>query len=177
VEVELGQMAPRLQLAAIAEGRLDVGYAPALGLVLDPPLIAQQAGSWPWVVALAADHPLARKQRLSPSALADQPFILYATHALDEGQADVLRHLLGGEPRVAQRAPDTLSVLALVGAGLGITLVPAPLAKLAVPHVVYRTIAGSGPTSDLVLVSRGGETAGAVRRFVALAMTGRDSQA
>jgi len=161
-------MAPLLQADAILAGRLDVGYSPVLGFSFDPPLVAEQVGVWPWVVAMANDHPLAKRKRLTAKSLAAEPFILYAKDGIDEGQLTVLRHLLGCEPRVVHRVASTLSVLALAAAGLGVTLVPAPLSKVAVPNVVYRTIADSGLTSNLVLISRAHETAGAVRAFLDL---------
>lgn len=168
VELELREMAPLLQADALLAGRLDVGYSPLLGFSFDPPLLAEQVGAWPWVVAMANDHPLAKRKRLTAKSLAAEPFILYATDGMDEGQLTVLRHVLGCEPRVVYRVANTLSVLALAAAGLGVTLVPAPLSKVAVPNVVYKTIADSRLTANLVLISRAHETAGAVRAFLDL---------
>lgn len=155
-----------LQADAILAGRLDVEHSPLLGLSFDPPLVAEQVSVWSWVVAMASDHPLAKEKRLTSKLLAAQPFILYATRDGDEGPLAVVRDLLGCEPLVVHRVTSTLSVLALAAAGLGITLVPAPLSKVAVRNVVYRTIADFGLTSDLVLVSRAHETASAVQVFL-----------
>lgn len=174
VKLELRELAPLLQVDDILAGRLDVGYSPAFESDFDPSLVAEQVGAWPWVVAMAGDHPLAKKKRLTAQSLVAETFTLYAADGNDEGQLTVLKHLLGVEPQVVHRVANTLSVLALAAAGLGISLVPASLSDVAVPNVVYRTIADSVLTSNLVLISRAHETAGAVRAFLELSR-GRQS--
>jgi DNA-binding transcriptional LysR family regulator len=170
VKLELRELAPLLQRDEMLAGRLDVGYCPAFEFDFDPSLVAEQVGTWPWVVAMADDHPLARRKHLTAKSLITESFILYAADGNDEGQLTVLKHLLGCEPRVVHRVASTLSVLALAAAGLGISLVPASLSHVAVPKVVYRAIADSGLTSNLVLISRAQETAGAVRAFLNLSL-------
>jgi DNA-binding transcriptional LysR family regulator len=169
VELEIHHMAPRSQAEAILKGRLDVGYAPSFGIEFDPQLVAESIGEWPWVVGMMAGHPLASLPSLTTASLLTQPFVLYAGPETDRAQTAVLRDVLGFEPNIAYRAPDTLSVLALTAAGLGLTLVPAPLAGMSVPDVVYRAIDDSNARADLVLISRKNETSGAVRGFLNVA--------
>lgn len=166
VELDLRQMAPQVQAQAIIEGRLDVGYAPTYGQPFDPALLAELVGEWPWMVAMMRDHRLASRDSLSGPLLADEPFILYGGPDSDRAQMAELRGLLGCEPKVAYRIPDTLSVLALAGVGLGIALVPASLSSVPAPNVVYRTIEALECGSKLVMISRANETAGSVLRFL-----------
>ena len=169
VELELCEMSPSLQAEAILDGRLDVGYLPAQNLREDAQLIAEPVCKWPWVVAMSNQHPLASIYRLTTRLLESEAFIIYATHDLDDGQLSVLRAVLGVEPKVAHRVPTTLSVLALAAAGLGITLVPQTLSMVAVPNLVYRSIANYRFTADLIRLSRIAEPAGAVQRYLDLA--------
>jgi DNA-binding transcriptional LysR family regulator len=168
VELELCEMSPSLQSEAILDGRLDVGYLPGQGASHDAQLTVEALCKWPWVVAMAADHPLTKVQRLTTRLLESESFIIYASHGLDDGQLSVLRAVLGCEPKVAHRVPTTLSVLALAAAGLGITLVPETLRMVAVPNLVYKSIANYRFTADLVLLSRKDEPAGAVQRYLAM---------
>jgi DNA-binding transcriptional LysR family regulator len=69
--------------------------------------------------------------------------------------------------------PTTLSVLALAAAGLGITLVPETLRMVAVPNLVYKSIANYRFTAELVLLSRKDEPAGAVQRYLAMSRAGQ----
>ncbi len=59
--------------------------------------------------------------------------------------------------------------IASLPAGLGMAVVPAPLATLSLPHLVYRPIKEKEMTGDLLLLSRAGETRGAVRAFLLFA--------
>ena len=62
-----------------------------------------------------------------------------------------------------------LSTLSLVAAGLGVTLVPRSMSRLEAEGVIYRPLDRSTPlTAPLNLAYRRGESAAAVRRFVAL---------
>ena len=169
VKLELHEMGPALQREAIATGRLDVGYCPVLGdTSFDETLCVQKVGSWPWQVAMPARHPLARRRTFSVTALADEPFIVYASDSGDEGQVVILRQVLGKEPRIAHRVDSTLSVLALTAAGLGLALGPEPMSRIVVPNVVYRKLPVPGLKSELVVISRASGVWGPTRRYLAM---------
>ncbi|KAF1036412.1 LysR family transcriptional regulator [Burkholderia lata] len=168
VVLDLHEMAPAAQQDAILAGRLDIGYCPAFGTEVDARLAVRTVGSWSWEVAMNDRHPLAKRRSVSVAALADEPFILYAADGDDEGQLAVLRQVLGREPRIAHKVGSTLSVLVLTGAGLGVTLAPAPLSRIAAPNVVYRKLVGDTPKSELVAISRIGAEWGAVRQYLAM---------
>jgi hypothetical protein len=61
------------------------------------------------------------------------------------------------------------SVINLVAAGLGYSLVPASLRQVQVTGVAYRDIEGLTPVAKLALASRRGETSDIVRNFMARA--------
>lgn len=166
VELELREMAPSSQIDAILAGRLDLGYAQAYGLILEDALKTDLIGGWPWLIAMSDDHALARRKHVKAAHIVDEPFILYAADGLDQGQWAVLGELLGREPRIAFRVANTLTVLALAAAGLGIALVPAPLGQVNIPKITYRPLTGVERHSQLLLLSRARETNGAVNAFL-----------
>ena len=68
--------------------------------------------------------------------------------------------------RIVERAHDVFTVLALVGAGAGISVLSESLARIAMPGVVFRDIVGVTRTSDHVVVYRKNESAPVVKAFV-----------
>lgn len=171
-EVILRELAPQLQVEAIQNGQLDLGYAPSHGgQAHDSELLFERIGTWPLVVALPEDHPLAKEKTLRVPMLAAESLIIYAAHGADEYMLAGLRKALGREPKV-QRTTSTLSVLALVAAGMGVAMVPAPLMQVTIPGLTYRTFDDVEPHTDLLLISRVNEIGGAVRAFLRVAHQG-----
>ncbi|WCM53519.1 LysR substrate-binding domain-containing protein [Pseudomonas sp. WJP1] len=171
-EVILRELAPQLQVEAIQNGQLDLGYAPSHGgQALDSDLLFERIGTWPLVLALPQDHLLANQKSLRVPMLGGESLIIYAAHGADEYMLAGLRKALGREPKV-QRTTSTLSVLALVAAGMGVAMVPAPLMQVTIPGLIYRTFDDVEPHTDLLLISRANETGGAVRAFLRVAHQG-----
>lgn len=171
-EVVLRELAPYLQVEAIQAGQLDIGYAPSHGgQIVDDSLCFERIGTWPLLVAMPDSHPLVDARPLQVSMLGAEPLIVYAAHGADENMLGGLRRALGREPKV-HRTSSTLSVLALVAAGMGVALVPEPLLQVHIPGVAYRRLDGMEPQADLLLVSRNEETGGAVRAFLGIARQG-----
>ena len=75
----------------------------------------------------------------------------------------------GFEPIIGQLAPQIASVVNLVAAELGVSIVPASMRQLQISGVTYRPIAGQAPTARLALAYRRGETSAVVRNFIARA--------
>jgi DNA-binding transcriptional LysR family regulator len=163
------ELAPQLQARAVIAGQLDIGYTPDPGIARDERLIYEAIGAWRILAALPADHVLASKKRLTVRMLSTTPLILYAAQDADESLVHALRQVLDSPPKVSYQAASTLSVLALVASGLGVALVPAPIAQITLPGVVYKPLDVPGLSMDLVRISRVDESSGAVRAFLTLA--------
>ena len=168
VQIELLEMAPHLQGEAIIAGELDVGYSPSAGFTADPRRVTEKIGEWPLLVAMADDHPLAARKRVSARSIAKEQLIVYAADENDQAFG-LLRRQFGADMNRVHRVSSTLSVLALAAAGFGVAIVPAPLDKVTIPHLVYRPFAEKDMFADLLLLSRADETDGAVRAFLTLA--------
>jgi DNA-binding transcriptional LysR family regulator len=126
------------------------------------------------VVALPAGHRLggaAAARRMALANLAAETFILYR-RPLGPGLYDAIIaacQRAGYSPQIGQEAPRMLSTLSLVAAGLGVTLIPASMQRLRVNGLAYRRLdSDAGLVAPLNLACRRGESAAAVRRFIAL---------
>src|SRR3954468_14170441 len=135
------------------------------------------------VAAFPAGHPLstgAAAARLPLSALEGETFILYR-RPLGPGLYDAIIaacQRAGYSPQIGQEAPRMLSTLSLVAAGLGVTLVPATMRRLGVEGLAYRRLdPGAGLVAPLNLAYRRGESAAALRRFIALVHQSRQMTA
>lgn len=98
----------------------------------------------PMLVALPAHHPLTRYGEVPLSALAGEPFILFPRTVGLSLYDDIVRACrdAGFELIVTQEAPQIPSVVNLVAADLGVSIVPSSIAQLALDGVTYRPIDG-----------------------------------
>ena len=69
-------------------------------------------------------------------------------------------------PRVAQYAPEMLTIIGLVAAGIGVSLVPASVQRLALDGVAYRPVGGA-PAAELAAITRADDGSPLVRAFIA----------
>jgi len=169
VDLELTELAPLRQVEAIHSGQLDAGYVYEFRYAQERELAADRIGSWPWMVAMRSHHRLAEKSAVSPKDLRGEAFVVYAAHATDEGAAELLRQVLEEEPLVLHHVPNTLTVLTLAAAGVGLALVPGSLQTVNIPNITYRRLTNCSLQCDLVLVSRRNEFSPATRRFIEIA--------
>jgi DNA-binding transcriptional LysR family regulator len=166
VEIEFRDIAWPFLPDEIVAGRLDLGYSPAWRRTFDRRLTVDPVGSWPWIVAMNRDHPLAVNETLSARSLRNESFIVCAANSTDVDHLEGVRRALGREPRVAHRVANGLAALTLVAGGLGLTLVSEPFSEVRIPGITYRPLAGFRHPFRMVLLSRSGETSGAVNAFL-----------
>ncbi|MFC0267523.1 LysR substrate-binding domain-containing protein [Kushneria aurantia] len=168
-DVELRELAPRAQVEEIQAGRLDIGYAPNhAGAMDEGALCYERIGAWSFLLVVPENHPLAATPSLRMSMLNTEALIIYAAHEADDRLLEGVRRALGHEPRV-HRMHSTLSVLALVASGMGMALVPEPLAQVRLPGLAYRLLEDLPQQAELLLISRKVESGGAAREFLEIA--------
>ena len=125
VELNFHEMLASEVAQALQERKIDVGFArPQL-----PPLdhVAQRLIlEEPYLAALPKRHRLAGRTLIALSDLADEPFVLYPTTpgpSVMEIFMSACRES-GFMPRVVQEARHLQTVVSLVAAGVGVSLVP-----------------------------------------------------
>jgi DNA-binding transcriptional LysR family regulator len=142
VKVRLRELGTRRQLEAIASGDIDVGIV--RGPVWSAGLAGQRIATESLLVALPADHRLARADTVRLAELREDGFITYPA---DRGAAlyeETLRlcHEAGFEPKIVQEANEIYTIVGMVAAGLGVAIVPDSVSAVApgAGGVVYRPL-------------------------------------
>jgi DNA-binding transcriptional LysR family regulator len=147
VEVQLREMWTAEQLRALADGSIDVGLLRDGGRHPDltiTPLLREA-----FHAVLPADHRLRRQRTLDPASLEGEPFVLFARRMGTLVFDRTLRCCLdaGFQPEIVQEAPQFPTLIRLVAAGLGVSLVPACVATVAFPGAIYRPLRSKRWTS------------------------------
>jgi len=155
---------------ALINGEIDaafvhtpIGTAPELVCL---PLIDE-----PMLLALPAQHPLAGEARVSLSMLADDTFILLPRE-ISPGLYDRLIAAFqqaGFTPKLGLTAPQIVSIVPMVAAGFGVSLVPRAVSQIDTPGVRYLPIAGIAPHAPIGLAYRVDAGSAALRGFVTMA--------
>jgi DNA-binding transcriptional LysR family regulator len=124
------------------------------------------------VVVLPATHPAAKSVEIDLVRLRNDALILVPRDAGPSLFDTVMLacRQAGFEPIVGQSAPQLSSVVSLVAAELGFSMVPESMRQLQLTGVTYREVAGDAPLTRLALAYRRGETSKIVRNFVDLAV-------
>jgi DNA-binding transcriptional LysR family regulator len=144
VRIELQFMSTGVQMEALREGRIQVGF---LNLpVNDPTFTLETVKKQPMCIALPKLHPLTRHTRVPLAALADQQFVLFPRRS-SPGLHDVITGMCrtaGFTLNVAHEVDNVLAGLALVTAGLGLAFCAPTMQKLW-PDVAFRPIRDAAP--------------------------------
>jgi len=163
------------QIEALRERRITVGFN-LLGVRLAD-IASEVVRSEPFVLAVGANDPLARKPAISVSDLADRPMVLYSSGPRPN-LVDVVLWLCrdaGFQPVVAQEVVDSVAAIALVAAGFGISLVPKAVSQLRIQQVTYRPIQGpSRPSIDIHCIYRRDDPSPLLGAFLATLREGRN---
>jgi DNA-binding transcriptional LysR family regulator len=125
----------------------------------------------PFVAVLPAKHRLAGKATISPADLRDEPFVFFTQAAgkLAYERPMSLFEEHGFRPQIVQEAPQWLTILRLVGAGLGVSVGPACTRQIAGADIACPGLRGAEVTSDIELAYRESEDRAVVAAFAAVA--------
>ena len=169
IELELRERSTVEQLRAVGAGLVDVGLVRP-PVEEDPELRYETVMRERTLAAMPVSHPLAALRRVPIRRLSAEPFVLFP-RAQAPGFHDLLIGSIGAAgaaPQVVQYAPEMLTIIGLVAAGIGLSLVPASVARLALDGVTYRPVAGA-PQAELMAITRAGDASPLVDAFVAQA--------
>jgi DNA-binding transcriptional LysR family regulator len=154
-------------------GRADIAFS------RDPEeaagVICHRLTSEELVAALPKGHRLASRRRIRPRELSSDPFVLFARSAHPVLYDSILSLCRGDgfSPQIMQESQQWLTVLALVRAGLGVSLVPASFAAASGGDIFYVRLRGSSRTvlsvcrMDVPLASPITQFLGAAREVMA----------
>ncbi|MBE1585358.1 LysR family transcriptional regulator [Nonomuraea angiospora] len=171
VEVDLRELTTAQQAEELRQGLLDVGllHAPLAGPaaeVLSTRTVAREL----LLAALPAGHPHAARKSLPTEMLAGEPFVMFPRRfgpGLHDQIIGVAR-AAGFEPRIVQEAVQMQTIVGLVAAGLGVSIVPESVARLRRGDVVFRPLSPATRVVTLDLTWRTGDLNPLVHNFRAL---------
>ena len=172
VRLTLLEMASLRQLDALSQRTLDLGFirpperGPAEELKLTP--MRQD----PLVAVLPTTGALARKKTIAMRDLEGMPFVMYPPGAGTGIYPQIFKLCrdAGFVPAVALEAGEASTIIGLVAAGCGVSLLPAAFGRIRMDGVCYRPISDEAATTTLLLAQRRDEASPLVAAFVALAM-------
>ena len=169
VEVELRDLTAAEQISALESGGIHVG-------ILRPPvqskaLMSERLLSESLVVAFPRGHRFKNYERVPWRALVDEPYVLFSRRRAPAFEALVARacHDAGVTLRVKYEVEHPQTILAIVEAGLGFSLVPASLQMVGRPAIAYRRLWPAGPTLETVIAWRRDSELPLIQAFVKVA--------
>ena len=170
VRLLLHEMAPLLQIEQVAARHLDIAIVRSpLPAVLPEGLESFVLASQRLVVVLPRDHRLAEAQDLQLADLSGDSFLSF-----DDPPGIGLGHAVltlcreaGFEPDICLRVSEIGTLISLVAAGHGVSLMPATVAHLQLPGVRYVPLRDITPCSELVVIHRRIERSAAIRALLA----------
>jgi DNA-binding transcriptional LysR family regulator len=165
-----GEMLVPDQAAALLAGEIDLAL---LRPPVDHPgLVLTRLRRERLIVALPDSHRLAGRKRLRVGDLRNEDFIVHPGHgrSVMSGLVLTLCREAGFEPRVRQEVGETSTLVTFVAAGLGVALVPEPVAALGVAGATYRPLVGGGYV-ELSAATRAGDDSPVLARALAILAT------
>lgn len=126
----------------------------------------------PLVAVLNAGHPLVEgsERGLHLAQLAQEPFVFFP-RTYGSGLYAQLLNLArdaGFSPHFAQEAGEAMTIIGLVAAGLGVSVLPASYQRIRIDGVVYRTLLDPEAVTAVWLVQRKGAQTPMAKAFVEL---------
>lgn len=144
VRIELQELTTDRQLIWLREGRIDIG-------LIRPPIIAPDLASQvifqeSLVLALPINHHLAGADSIDLASLAVEPFILFPRE-LASGLYDPIIascQAAGFSPQVVQECIQMQTIVSLVSANMGVSILPESIQEAQRHGVVYKSIRVGG---------------------------------
>lgn len=169
VELKLRELTPPEQVAALEEKRIDIGLIrrSEFGNELRTEVILQE----PFVLALPRGHWWAGPPSGQMADLGQEPFIAFPRQRAPAFHQALMSVCLRAKftPQIAQEVNTIHTALGLVGAGVGIALVPASAIEIGNREVVFVRLSEKEPNAELFLIWRPDRVKPALTRFAEIA--------
>jgi DNA-binding transcriptional LysR family regulator len=172
VRLSLHEMSTLRQLDALALRTLDLGFVRPPESAVPATVALTCLREDPLIAVLPSNHPLAARAEVAILDLAGMPFVMYPQRAGTGIYPQLMRlcREAGFAPRIGQQAGEASTIIGLVAAGCGVSVLPAAFDRIRMDGVCYRPIADAGATTQLLLARRVGEHAPLADAFFALAV-------
>lgn len=169
------EMSTMRQLDGLHDYSLDVGFIRPPEAGLPPDLTTTMLEQHPLAVVVHEKHRLVKSKRVPLEELKDEGIIMFPR---DEGTTlNPFVHRLcteaGFTPRIAMEAREAATIIGLVAAGCGISILPHVFHTIGIKGTHFRLLESPAATTELVLASRAHETGSTSLAFLEVAETVR----
>lgn len=170
VHLNLQEMSSKSVADALVDETIEIGLMRPLAL--PDSLSVVELLREPLVAVLSVAHPLAQAEQkgIELKELANEPFVFFP-RSYGSGlyaQFLSLARQAGFSPHIAQEAGEAMTIIGLVAAGLGVSVLPASFQWMRIEGVVYRPLLDPGATTAVWLVQRKGQPTAMAQAFTEL---------
>ncbi|GAC1358140.1 MAG: LysR substrate-binding domain-containing protein [Ktedonobacteraceae bacterium] len=169
IHVTLQELKRDEQINALHAGRVQVGILRPM--VTSAELSSEIIQREPLLLVLPVHHPLVQQEHIAMQDLAKETFVMLPRYwsSTFYDQIISLCYSAGFSPEVAQEAAEIHTIVGLVAANIGISLVPASTQFLRSRGVVYRHLQGDTSEIEMALAWRHDDRSPVVHAFINLA--------
>lgn len=152
VHIQMREINTREQISPLNDGELELGLMRNTRLpdTLDWTLVLRE----PLLAMVHRDNPLAGAGKISLTQLAHEPFVFFDPHVGTGLYEDILGllHRNGISPYITQEVGEAMTIIGLVSAGLGVSILPASFKRVRVSDVVWLSLEEKEAQSEMWLV-------------------------
>lgn len=152
VHMQTREMNTREQIAPLSEGALDMGLL--RNTLLPDTLNREVILHEPLMAMIPREHHLAQKPVVTLVELAKEPFVFFDPHVGTGLYDDILglmrRYNL--TPVITQEVGEAMTIIGLVAAGLGVSILPASFKRVQIEEMCWIPIAEADAVSEMWLV-------------------------
>ncbi|MUI12255.1 LysR family transcriptional regulator [Massilia dura] len=165
------EMATLPQLAKLEARELDLGFVRSVSVPIPDTITMTTLRHDPLRLVLPSDSPLAAMATVTVKDLEGLPFVIFPKDAGTGIHPQLFRmcRAAGFTPQIAMEAGEASTIIGLVAAGCGISVLPSSFEGIHMEGVVYRPLADPQATTALMLARRSEGAGPLVEAFVALA--------
>lgn len=166
VHIQTRETNTREQIVPLNEGALDLGLM--RNTHLPDTLVWERVLREPLLAMVPRDHPLASQPRVSLRELAREPFVFFDPHVGTGLYDDILGLMRRYDltPAITQEVGEAMTIIGLVAAGLGVSILPASFRRVQLLEMCWLPIEEQDAVSEMWLVwSKHHEQGEAARRF------------
>ncbi len=156
-------------LTALVDEAVDVAFV-RTPFEVPPGIVMVPVVDEPMVLVLPLGHAMCARKRVPLAALARDEFILLPREispALYDRTIAACESA-GFHPKLGQEAPQITSIVPMVAAGFGVSLVPASVSQIRTPGMGFWPIEGDVPLAPISLAYRAEHASAAIDRFIAM---------
>ncbi|MEC1716502.1 LysR family transcriptional regulator [Schinkia azotoformans] len=166
VDLVLREIPTPMQIEAFYSKDIDIGFVRTP--MVDPLISLLPVHQETCIAVVPRSHPLAQRASILLSDLSIQRFILVEREVWPSWYDDILAkcHDAGFSPIIHQEVKEIQTIVGLVAAGLGISIVPRSTGNLHARDVAYVNIEGEVPHVEMSIAWRSDDNSNIVKQFL-----------